>query len=204
VSLKEKIVGCTISVPGFAYPFSDLLLSSASSTLKVAFFLLAKFTSKRFWSFSVTRSEENNNNSNLQIRTFSFLLCSQNIVGWLKIFIVFLAYSHTWLNLLRDDGHFFYVFLPMVASLTINKTPWKKHCSEDECESLLLHHSWGVSCKQKVKLLSMISWANLLSLLWQTWLSVQYNYIVEEKKLGSSSPVLRRSTSFKFDINQMN
>jgi hypothetical protein len=33
---------------------------------------------------------------------------------------------------------------------------------------------------------------------------VQYNYIVEEKKLGSSSPVIRRSTSFKFDINQMN
>ncbi len=30
------------------------------------------------------------------------------------------------------------------------------------------------------------------------------NYIVEEKKLESSSPVLRRSTSFKFDINQTN
>jgi hypothetical protein len=33
---------------------------------------------------------------------------------------------------------------------------------------------------------------------------VQYNYIIEGKKLGSSSPILRRSTSFKFDINQMN
>ncbi len=122
-----------------------------------------------------------------------FYCVAKNIIEWLKIFIVFLAYSHTWLNFVRDDGHFFYGFLPMVASLTINKTPWKKHFSEDECKSPLLHHSWGVSCKQKVKLLSMISWANLLSLLWQTWLSVQYNYIVEEKKtwvLQSSTKAL--------------
>jgi hypothetical protein len=50
VWLKEKIVGCTIYVLRFAYPFSDLLLSSASSTLKVAFFLLAKLKSKN-WRF---------------------------------------------------------------------------------------------------------------------------------------------------------
>ncbi len=175
MSLKEKIVGCTISVPGFAHPFSDLLLSSASSTLKVAFFLLAKFKSKntRFWSFSVAGSEENNNNSNLQIRTFSFHCVAKNRIGRLRILIVFLAYSHTWLNLLRDDGHFFYLFLPMVASLTTNKTPEKKHCSEDECKSLLLHHSWGVSCKQRVKLLSMTSWANLLCRTDMTFSAVQ-------------------------------
>jgi hypothetical protein len=74
------------------YNFSDLVLSSTSSTSEAAFFLLAKFKAKnkRFWRFSVCRSAENNN-SNLQIRTFSFHHVAKNLKGWLKINTLFLA-----------------------------------------------------------------------------------------------------------------
>jgi hypothetical protein len=41
-----------------------------------------------------------------------------------KLFL-FLSYSHIWLNLLTDDSHFFYIFLPMVVSLATNKIPEK-------------------------------------------------------------------------------
>ncbi len=55
------------------------------------------------------RSEENNNTSNLQIRTLSFHCVAKNIEGWLEISILFLAYSHIWLNLVTHDSHFFYI-----------------------------------------------------------------------------------------------
>jgi len=37
----------------------------------------------------------------------------------------FISVIYTWLNLLTDESHFSYIFLPMVANLATNKIPGK-------------------------------------------------------------------------------
>jgi len=46
---------------------------------------------------------------------------AENVKGWLKICTLFLVYSLTWLNLPKDNGHLFYIFLWMMATLATNK-----------------------------------------------------------------------------------
>ncbi len=62
-------------------------------------------------------------NKNSQISTFGFQ-CRKNIERWLKICTSCLVSSQ---NLPRDDGHFFDIFLLMMATSAGNKDSWKKH-----------------------------------------------------------------------------
>jgi hypothetical protein len=41
------------------------------------------------------------------------------------ICISYLVYSQIWLNLHKDDDHFFYIFLWMIATLATNKNALK-------------------------------------------------------------------------------
>jgi len=45
-------------------------------------------------------------------------------VFWLKICTLFLVYSQIWLNLPKNDCHFFYIFQWMIATLATNKNSW--------------------------------------------------------------------------------
>jgi len=91
-----------------------------SSVLEL--FLLEKFRQKAkletkelkkkwFWRFSVSRCARKKR-ENQHIHIFNFYCVAKNIEGWLKICTLFLVYSQIWLNLPRDDCHFFY-HLPM-------------------------------------------------------------------------------------------
>jgi hypothetical protein len=59
-----------------------------------------------------------------KIKTSNFInlhCVAENIKGWLKICTLFLFYNLIWLNLPKDNGHFFYIFLWMMATLATNK-----------------------------------------------------------------------------------
>jgi hypothetical protein len=56
-----------------------------------------------------------------QTHIFDFHCAAKNIEGWLKISTSFSIYSQIWLNLHRDDYHFFYIFLWMINILATNK-----------------------------------------------------------------------------------
>ncbi len=99
------------------------------------FFLIGEISSKSeiknsnskfywFWIFSIPRSEKIKGSKNQQM---FILVCGQTIEGWFKICIsYYLIYSHIWLNLLRDNHHFSYSFLWMIAALATNKKTLKK------------------------------------------------------------------------------
>jgi len=71
---------------------------------------LVKFMMWWYWRVLIARIEEKNS-KNHQISIFDFQCVSMNIEGWLKDFTPHLVYSQIWLNLPRDDPHFFYTFL---------------------------------------------------------------------------------------------
>jgi len=48
-------------------------------------------------------------------------VAQKNTEGRLKSFILFLIFSQFWLILPRDDCHFFYIFLCMIAILATEK-----------------------------------------------------------------------------------
>ncbi len=78
-----------------------------------------KKNEKWFLRFSITRSEKKGKNH--QIHMIGFHCVARNIEGSLKICALFLVYSQIWLNLLRDDSHFFCIFLWMVTTLATNQ-----------------------------------------------------------------------------------
>jgi hypothetical protein len=96
---------------------------------KVKFFF--KIKSKKHWhhGFSVAVSD----GKQMTIARFVYLAfhcVTKNRKRWLNSFTLFLVYSQIWLNLLKDDCHFFYVFQWMIATLATNKQHWIQACPE--------------------------------------------------------------------------
>ncbi len=59
---------------------------------------------------------------NCQLSTFGFQCLARNMEGWIKkTCISYLVFSRIWLNLPRDDSHFFYILLWMIATLATKK-----------------------------------------------------------------------------------
>jgi hypothetical protein len=66
---------------------------------------------------------------NCQLSTFGFQCLARNMEGWIKkTCISYLVFSRIWLNLPRDDSHFFYILLWMIATLATKKKIPKKQC----------------------------------------------------------------------------
>ncbi len=66
---------------------------------------------------------------NHQISIFDFQCVSMKIEGWLKDFTPHLVYSQIWLNLPRDDPHFFYTFSIGWSPLRLHKEiPKQRQC----------------------------------------------------------------------------
>jgi len=87
--------------------------------------------SKKQWHhrFSVAISD----GKQIKIAIFVYLafhFVAKIIKRWLNSFTLFLVYSHIWLNLLKDDCHFFDVFRWMIATLATNKQYWIQACPE--------------------------------------------------------------------------
>ncbi len=64
----------------------------------------------------------------VKVSSFLYLVfpcVAQNVERWLNILISYMVYSQIWLNLPKDDCHFFYIFLQMTASLVTNKNSFK-------------------------------------------------------------------------------
>jgi hypothetical protein len=61
---------------------------------------------------------------------WAFHCVTKNVKRWLNSFTLFLVDSHIWLNLLKDDCHFVYVFRWMIATLATNKQYWIQACPE--------------------------------------------------------------------------
>ncbi len=68
----------------------------------------------------MARSEKKNSKHH-QIFIVGFQCVAKNIKKSLKMCTLYLNYSQIWLNLLRDDRHFFYTFLWMLVTLAPNK-----------------------------------------------------------------------------------
>jgi hypothetical protein len=90
-----------------------------------------KIKSKKHWhhGFSVAISD----GKQMTIARFVYLAfhcVTKNRKRWLNSFTLFLVYSQIWLNLLKDDCHFFYVFQWMIATLATNKQHWIQACPE--------------------------------------------------------------------------
>jgi hypothetical protein len=70
---------------------------------------------KWFWRFPISRNEKKTNkNCHLFICSF---WCVAKIFKKLKNCISYMIYSKIWFNILRDDHHFFYIFMFMIATL---------------------------------------------------------------------------------------
>ncbi len=54
---------------------------------------------------------------------------AQSIEGWLNICPSYLVYCQIWLNVPRDDPHFFNIFLWMITTLVASKICVRKHQS---------------------------------------------------------------------------
>jgi hypothetical protein len=118
---------------------------------------------KWFWRFSVYRCARKKR-ENQHIHMFNFYCVAKNIEGWLKICTLFLAYSQIWLNLPRDDCHFFH-HLPMddchfdnkqkflTKTLVITWTLTKSHNIHNPIFSLssYLHMSSHVTLRKSVQ-----------------------------------------------------
>jgi hypothetical protein len=65
-------------------------------------------------------------NKSCHISIVGFQCVAKNIERWLNFCVSYLNYSQIWLNLLRDNRHFSYIFLWMVATLAPNKNSRKK------------------------------------------------------------------------------
>jgi len=76
---------------------------------------------KWFWRLSMARSEKKISKYR-QIFIMGFQCVAKNIKESLKMCTLYLNYSQIWLNLLRDDRHFFYTFLRMLVTLALNKS----------------------------------------------------------------------------------
>jgi len=89
-------------------------------------------------------------------------MCSKNVERWLRICISYLIYSHIGLYLSKDDCHFFYTFVWMIATLATNKSSLKK--------KLITR---GLTVKGKIKLLTMycISITRCLAAIYWIWCS---------------------------------
>jgi hypothetical protein len=139
--------------------------------IEASLFLLAKFRQKaklniknskknsllRFW---VAKSETNKKFKFLSDSYIWFHCVTKNIEGWLNTYTSYLVYSHIWLNLAKDDHHFFYNFpwmmlhfgykqkfldkkIPIEAVQTLNQqfhhhipksvSKIDSHCTHDRC-----------------------------------------------------------------------
>ncbi len=123
--IRILIIVCSFSLISF-------LLFCPHLSPKQPFFYWRNFAKKEikiqlfekewFWTISANRSGKSNS-KNHQIHIFGVHCVAKHTKGWLINFILFLAYSHIWLNLPRDDCHFFYIFQCMVTTLATKKIP---------------------------------------------------------------------------------
>jgi hypothetical protein len=109
---------------------------------------------KWLWRFSIARSE-GEKSKNFQIFVFGFQCVAKDMEGWLKFCTSYMVYSHIWLNLPKNDGHFFYIFLLMIVTLAKNKKPQKKHCLTCKLNILVTKSSLGRNGWRKKKCLGI-------------------------------------------------
>jgi hypothetical protein len=124
---------CVFFLPFF---LSGLLDVTSINPCGAVLLLLAKFVRKSklktknskkksdFCRFSVRRSEREKNVKKIRhFSIFGFQLVAKTIEGWWKIYTWFLVDSQIWLNLPREDRHFCYILLWMVATLAFLENP---------------------------------------------------------------------------------
>jgi hypothetical protein len=70
---------------------------------------------KQVWRVLIAKSEIINDKIH-QISIFGFRCVAMNTKGWLKICASYMVYTQIWLNLFKDDSHFFNIFLCMIAT----------------------------------------------------------------------------------------
>jgi len=130
------------------------------------FFLLTKFREKEnfkiikvknlkmkwLWRFSIARSEGKNSKI-FQISIFGFQCVAKDMEGWFKFDTSYMVYSHIWLNIPKNDCHFFYIFLLMIVTLAKKRNPQKKHCLTCKLNSLVTKSSLGCNIWRKKKVL---------------------------------------------------
>jgi hypothetical protein len=70
-----------------------------------------------FRSFQLLEARGKNNKNLSDFNTW-FSVCNQNTEERLKTCTTYLVYGQIWLNLPKDDHHFYYIFPWMIATLT--------------------------------------------------------------------------------------